>query len=554
MSVCSTRRRECSYNSSHAGILTVSNQTRKVKTWLSWTLAVLMIFCMSNGRCVAQTGAEEPKFDIGGFLVEGNSLLPEDDIQDLLEPLLGRNMGASDVEKARETLEQLYHKKGYPTVVVNIPQQTVDEGIIRLDVTESRIEKVDVTGNRYFTMKKIEESLPSFRPGEVIYGPAAQKEINKLNENPDMRVTPAIVPGKEPGSVDIELKVEDKPPLHGDVEISNRSTPNTTDLRLNGVVHFDNLWQRDHSISLQYQTSPENPGEVEVVSGTYVLPAPWDIDQHIAVYGIWSNGSTAFGEGFKTIGKGEAVGLRYVLPLPTYKDVYAQNVTLGLDYKDFTETDPSNASTPVTYLPLSVGYTSALTDSKGSTQFNAGLNMSFRGFVADTNQFAARRAGAKGDYEYGTAGIERTQDLPGGLKIYAKIDGQMSSEPLINNEQYSAGGLESVRGYKETEDLGDDAIHGTFELRAMEILEKYGIGEGRVKLTPFVFFDFANLYVLDALPGQKVAPALQSAGMGMRGTVGKSFEYDTAWGVALSGTDTTKSGDSRLHFRVKYLF
>jgi hemolysin activation/secretion protein len=506
-----------------------------------------------TGHSLAQKGDEELKFSIEGFLVEGNSLLPEDKIQDALEPLTGKNRGSTDVEKARDALEQLYHKKGYPTVLVNIPEQTVDEGIIRLEVIENRIEKVNITGNRYVSMEKIKKTMPSFSPGEVIYAPEAQKEIGKINENPDITLTPAVIPGKVPGAVDIELKVEDKPPLHGTVEISNRANPHTTDLRLNAAIHFDNLWQRDHSVAVQYQVSPENPDEVQVFSGTYVLPVPWNTDQRLAVYGIKSDGNTAFGEGFQTVGKGSVIGMRYVIPLAPYKE-YGHNLILGVDYKDFTEMDPANVNLPVTYFPLSLAYTSVLKDSRGSTQFNAGLNMSLRGFVSDQSEFAAKRSGAQGDYMYGTAGIERTQDLPGGMKLYAKIDGQASSEPLINNEQYSAGGMESVRGYKETDVLGDNAIHGTFELRTMEILERCGIGGGRVKATPFAFFDFANTFLEQALPGQKANQAIQGTGIGMRGLLGKSFEYDTAWGVALSSTDNTRAGDSRMHFRMKYLF
>ncbi|MHC1729276.1 MAG: ShlB/FhaC/HecB family hemolysin secretion/activation protein [Syntrophobacteraceae bacterium] len=503
---------------------------------------------------MAQSDTEEPKFSIDGFLIEGNSLLPEEDIQDALERLTGRNRGATDVETARNSLEQLYHRKGYPTVLVNIPQQTVTEGIITLEVIEGRIERVNITGNRYYTMDRIRESLPALTPGEVLYAPAAQKEITKFNENPDIKVAPTIIPGKVPGAVDVQLKVEDRSPLHGSVEISNRGSPDTTDLRANVAINYANLWQRDHSVSLQYQTSPEDLDEVQVVSATYALPVPWNVDHHLAVYGIWSNGNTAFGEGFRTIGKGSVFGLRYVMPLPPYKQ-YAHNLVLGLDYKDFSEIDPTDASTSVTYFPLSIAYTSVLPDSIGATQFTASLNMSFRGFVTDPSEFAAKRFEGKGNYLYGLAGVERTQDLPGGLKLHVRVGGQVASEPLISNEQYSAGGMESVRAYKETEAQGDNAVGGTIELRGFEVFEKYGTGGGRIRLAPFLFFDFANLFVQEALPGQKEHLALRGTGFGIRGgCLGKSLEYDAAWGFALSSTDNTDFGDSRLHFRMKYLF
>ena len=62
-------------------------------------LAALMVF-LSAEQLMAQPAAEEPKFSIEGFLVEGNSLLLEEDVQETLEPITGKDRGAEDVEKS----------------------------------------------------------------------------------------------------------------------------------------------------------------------------------------------------------------------------------------------------------------------------------------------------------------------------------------------------------------------------------------------------------------------------------------------------------------------
>jgi len=279
-----------------------------------------------------QAEDQQPAFEISAFEVEGNTLLLEAEIQSSLAGFAGPSKTAEDVETARDALEGLYHKKGYPTVLVNIPEQTVEEGVVRLRVLESKIRRVKVTGNRYFTMDKILRELPSFRPGEILYVPKVEAELNKVNRNPDFKVAPVLMPGKEAGAIDVELKVKDRLPLHGSVELNNRSSHDTTDLRLNAMIRYDNLWQKEHSISFQYQTSPEDKDEVQVAAGSYVLPAPWKDDHLVALYGIWSDSDTAFGEGFDVVGKGNIFGARYVMPLPSYK-LYTHNVTLGLDYK-----------------------------------------------------------------------------------------------------------------------------------------------------------------------------------------------------------------------------
>jgi hemolysin activation/secretion protein len=519
-------------------------------------LAVLAAICFRLTTLSAWS-QETVTFEIKGFEVSGNTLLDEDQIKQTLRPFVGPDRSAADVEKARDALESLFHNAGYPAVLVNIPQQTVEDGIVRLEVIESKIGRVRVTGNRYFTHESIMKELPSFRRGEILYVPKIQEELAGINRNPDLDVMPVLSPGRELGTIDVELRVKDKVPLHGYLEVNNRSTHDTTELRVNTMLRYDNLWQKDHSVSLQYQTSPEDRDEVQAIAGSYVLPAPWKEEHLLAVYGIWSDSDTAFGEGFEVIGTGQIFGLRYVMPLSP-KGLYSHNLTAGLDYKDLEELLGFQAGgedqvTPVTYVPLSFSYSASLPDRSGITNFSAGVNMAFRGLVTDEDEFEVKRFRAGGNYIYATGGIERTQKLPKGWGLFVKLDGQIADQPLISNEQYSAGGMESVRGYKESEFLGDDAIHATVELSWQNLSALLGI-ESRFFFMPYAFYDYARLWVKDPLPGQEKSETLAGTGLGVRGNMGTHLEYELNWGVALEDTDRTEKGDQRFYFMVKGKF
>lgn len=499
-------------------------------------------------------GGETVAFPIRGYEIEGNTVLSEKALYRALKDHTGKEMTATDVESARDALESLYHQSGYPTILVNIPQQRVEDGLVRLEVIESKIRRVRVTGNRYYTMEKILGALPSIQSGKILYVPVVRQELARLNRNPDFKVSPVLSPAREPGLIDVELKVKDKRPLHGSLEINNRNTHDTSDLRLNAMLRYDNLWQMDHSISLQYQTSPQEPDEVQVFAGSYVLPAPWNKDHLMAFYGVVSNSRTAFGEGFQVNGEGNIFGLRYVIPLPP-NGSYNHNLTLGADYKDFDETlgfsteGEEPLRTPMTYLPFSISYSSSVPDSSGFTQFSGGLNMSFRGLVSDPDQFAIKRFRAKANYLFARLGVERTQKLPAGMQLYFKADGQIADQPLISNEQYGAGGMESVRGYKESEAFGDHAFHGSLELSFPDLVDLSGF-----KVTPYLFYDYAYLKIMDPLPEQDEGITLQGLGGGLRGEATKyiSFQVDVA--MALEDTAQVKNGDYEFYGRVKYAF
>jgi hemolysin activation/secretion protein len=179
--------------------------------------------------------------------------------------------------------------------------------------------------------------------------------------------------------------------------------------------------------------------------------------------------------------------------------------------------------------------------------------MSFRGLVADQEKFQEKRFESRGNYIYLTAGVERTQLLPLGFGLFGKVDGQIADQPLISNEQYLAGGLKSVRGYKETEATGDDGFHATVELSPPDLVG-FTSWKEKAGLTPYIFYDFARLRLKEPLPGEDKNTDLQGVGVGLRGFLTQHFDFEIAWGMALAKTDKTDKGDSDVYFVIKGQF
>jgi len=273
------------------------------------------------------------------------------------------------------------------------------------------------------------------------------------------------------------------------------------------------------------------------------------------LYGVWSNSETTSVGEFKTVGKGTIVGTRVIVPLRTVGD-YSHTAILGFDYKDFEETTgllgSNGVKSPISYFPFTASYSWMLRDDGGVTAFNAGVNFSFRGAVSDESQFEDKRFKARGNYIFMTAGMERNQKLPADFSLLAKLDGQLSDQPLIANEQYTGGGVESVRGYRESEASGDNAIHGELELAAPDLIKK--VGKEHFSLTPYIFFDAAILWLKDPLPGQQQHSSLGGSGLGLRGMLFGSLDFQTDLGFAVRDTNRTSAGDARLHFKLRYQF
>ncbi len=506
---------------------------------------------------------KEPAFTVSEYRIEGNTVLPVIAIEQAVYPYLGADKTIADVEQARKSLEQVYQKAGYSTVFVDIPEQNVVSGVVRLRVTEGRIAKLSVTGARYYSLGRIRSRLSALAPGAVPYLPQVQGQMNAANRAADRQITPVFRAGRTPGTVDVELKVKDQPPLHASLEVNNRYSSNTSHTRASGQLRYDNLWQREHSLSLQYQTAPENTDEVQVASATYLFRSD-NTDQMTALYIVHSRSDVAVVGDISVIGSGNIYGVRRIVPLSPGKR-YFHSLSLGVDVKDFKESvillGADGVNTPIRYVPFSLAYNASLPGASVTSQFSTTLNFSLRNLAdkqiddcagQQVDQFECKRFGAHSNYLYLKAEYQRTQKLPYDMSWIARVGGQVASQPLISNEQYSAGGADSVRGYRESERLGDDGWQAGLEWRSPSFA-----GDKTPRLQELLFLMFAEtarLRIKDPLPDQPSRFDLTGAGLGLRFTAWKNLKGELDWARALKAGAVTRKDDNRWHFRLEYGF
>jgi hemolysin activation/secretion protein len=513
----------------------------------------------SSSKQAAVVAEQKPLFNIFDFQIDGNTMLDDESLERAVYPYLGPDKTVEDVEKARAALEEAYRKKGYPTVVVSIPEQDVDAEQVRLSVLEGSIESLRVTGSQYHELAPILAGVPALAEGKVPDMPKVQEQVATLaQQSPDRNVTPIFRAGSTPGKMEVELRVKDELPLHGSVEMNSRQSQDTTYTRLIGSVHYDNIWQKFHSASLQYQVSPENSDEVQVWAGTYVLPTGW-ADTRLAMYGIGISSNTQLGVdvgGLSVVGAGNIFGGRLVKPLPG-SDNFLQSVTGGLDYKTFGQgqnlaNQNTGPQSSISYLSFMTGYDGSWHRDSSISSLSLATHFSFRGLVNDQQEFADKRFGASPDFLYLVADIKHQHILPKDFRVQARADGQISSTELVSNEQFSAGGPLSVRGYYQTQVLGDNGINLSLELYTPRLVPLEW--EEIQNLRLFAFVDWANVWTYQPLPPTPALAKLASTGMGMRLLTFKHFIGELDWAYPLNPQGTVNVGQQRIDFRVVYEF
>jgi hemolysin activation/secretion protein len=508
------------------------------------------------------SSAPSARFDIDEFRVEGGDSLPQIEIEAAVYPFLGPRRTADDVEKARAAVEKAYHDKGFQTVAVAVPQQDAQRGFIVLKVTENRVGRLRVKGSRYFDLANIKRSAPSLKEGSLPDFKQVTKDIVSLNRWPDRRVTPALRAGVTPGTVDVDLNVEDTLPLHGSAELNNRQSPSTTPLREIFSARYDNLWQLGHSMTVTYQDAPLNRKDAMVISGSYMARTDYDW-LSVLLYGLKSDSAVATVGGANVVGPGEVIGGRAVLTLPTKGELF-HTLSLGIDYKHFAQTlklGTDSFDSPVTYAPLVASYGATWQGDGRLTQLNASITAGLRGIGSGPEEFDAKRFKATGSFIHLNADVSHTQDLFEGVQLFAKMQTQLADQPLVSSEQFSIGGQDTVRGYLESEVLGDYGITGTVELRSPNLANHFEqkldnpLGQP-IKFNVFDewrFFAFADVgraRILEPLTEQQSQFDLASYGVGTRMKTLRHFNSMFFVGMPLISQQVTVANHPRFSFRV----
>ncbi len=405
-------------------------------------------------------------------------------------------------------------------------------------------------GSRYFLPSKIKEMAPSMKEGTVPNFNEISKDIVALNRWRDRKITPELRAGVVPGTVDIDLNVEDKLPLHGSWELNNQHNANTVPLRLSGSISYSNLWQMGHTLGLSFQVAPEKLSDGTVFSAFYQAPVPDQQGLSVLLTGTVQDSNISTLGGGAVIGKGQILGLRFMKTLPAEQG-YFHSLSFGMDYKNFVQDVSAGGaviSAPIQYYPFTMAYSASRVANHSYTEFTASVVLHFSGMGGSRSEFAARRFSAKDNFFYFRGDLSHTHDLPGGFQLYTRAQGQAAPQSLINTEQISAGGLNTVRGYLVATQLGDSGIIGSLEFRSPSFIGSAKDKENEWRV--YGFLEGGKLYVNNTLPAEKRSHDLASVGIGSRFRYLNHITGSFDLGVPLVTQPNAIAHDVYLTFRV----
>lgn len=473
------------------------------------------------------------------------------------EKELAKRLAAGEGRPAEERLlagialvvENYAREKDFPIASAVIPPQSMAGGTVRVALLRGKIRDIKVPNARWFSQSLLREKLRLER-GESVKISELDRAINWTNTNPFRRVRVHIQP-VDAGVADIIVGIEEKLPVRLTASYDNTGNEILGENRYTGGVTFGNAWGRDHQVSYQFITSDD----IEIFRAhalDYRIPLRW---RHILSFsGSYVMASPTFFDGYFTQ-KGESINAetKYIIPFrhQRWRGELSGAVTFKETNNNLEFGGTPQLSATINVLTGTFGAAAIREDKRGHWLVTTALVGSAGDFNSRStrDRFDTSRLGANPNFYYTQVSGQRTTTLSSRLTSTARGLFQIASTNLVPTEQFSLGGLSTVRGYEERILSGDTGYSLTHELQFRFNPVTLPKRLPKMDWAGLFFADYGRVFQKSPLPGQRKSDFLLSAGVGLRASVGQYFSASVDYARQIEEVELPGARHDRIHVR-----
>lgn len=471
----------------------------------------------SPGATVARPSpeADAQTLAVKSIAFTGNTALSRAELDALARPYVGRSVSFRELQTLALKVELKYRQLGFVAARVLVPQQKVVDGQITIAVFEGRYGQIRVEGEKHYSEKFIRRFFHFARPGELVRQDELLQTLLVLREMPNLGIRSALVAGAKPGTSDLVLVVNEARPFHVDYEYNNFGIRLVGRNRAAiGVSGSDAFTDGDELVLRYTELFPSNSDPI--YQAGYNVPI-FDAGGRLGVNYLKSR--TRVGGAFEALdlrGNVEVASLSYQHPL-TRTLRKSESASLSLSTKtveSFVFGDTLTSRDDLRVLAGTYSLVQSFRMARAITQatLSTGLGTFANGRGRDNP--IASRVGAGNDFVKFNLDHVHYFQLDRQNAILARFSGQLADVQLTVAELFSLGGADSVRGFVQSELLGDEGYFASAEFRHR------WVDKNSFKLDVTAFVDDGHVTLLAPQPGEDGSQHRTGAGFGFRTQMG----------------------------------
>ena len=456
--------------------------------------------------------------------VPQSEILTKEEIADIIEDYEQTNLMMEDIKELVARLNELYLNKGFITARAYLPEQTIENGLLKVAIIEGKVGDVNIKGNLWTKKSHIKNRL-AIDEGEIFNIQKLENNLVIYNRyNDGIMLTGDLNPGKKSGTTDITVKAEEKAPYHL-IAVADNAGRRTIGKNRGGIIaQHDSLFGYRDKLS------------AGIYANRY-SQTPF-IDYNIPVNKKDGRIGISFSHNKSEIGRGAYKDFNIENSSDNYSIYYSHPLIREL-HKELNSTTSYTYKRAVNRIDGYNMYKDKIPELKTGLNFRYDtLNGVW--YLAQNISYAAPWYQDNIDYWKFEGNIARLHDCGHRFTGYFRGNYQYIPQHKIPfADQMSAGGFGTVRGYSQ----GLLTAKSGYQLGA-EIYFPLGPEEIKINqnpyrideyVRPFVFTDYAALYPdkKAGAEGFNNSDILLSAGAGLRFQLPYDMALKVAYGVPL---------------------
>ncbi len=493
------------------------------------------------------------------IVVSGVTVFSQKEISEILQPYEGQEITSDKLSEVRIKLTQLYIKNGYKTSGAVIPDQKLENGVVRLHVFEGRLRKTKIRGHEWLRKSYIADRI-ALDTDPPINLDQLRDRLELLQQDPRVeRVTADLKPAPKLGESDLNVTVQEASPFRMGLRVANDRSPTIGGIQGNIWLRHLNITGFGDTFNFGYSKTDG----FDNYSADYSVPLS-AYDTRLAIRYANSDANVIedpFRQ-FNIRSRAETFGIsmshpflqtlhqRFSLALAfehrrskTFQDGFPFSTTSGVP-----DSGKNKGESTISVVRLSQDWLDRRLDRVIAARsiFNVGID-AFDATLNPDGKPDGRFFSWLGQFQW----LQRLPWLESQLLF--RTDLHLASEALLPLEKFSVGGMYSVRGYRENLLVHDNGLAVSLEWRVPVFrLPIPGLSismdDGIVQLAAFTDFGWSE----DIDQATPQPSTIGSAGLGIRWDPSPKIHAEFYWGIPFRDVDNGNHNiqDSGIHFQV----
>ncbi len=458
---------------------------------------------------------EESLEDLDGAIAErGDTYVPSSVLHELVAEYRYRDMTLDEMNEVADLVTIAYQERGYILAEAYVPEQEIEDGILKIAISEGEVGEIKVSGQKYYNERVIRRNFLEQLKHGVVKEELLEKGLLLSQDLQSAETRVVLKPGEEPGSADIVLQTEDKLAFNWTLDFNNFGSRLVGKERYGTYIDITDPWWGS-TLSLRGVTG-NDPKDSLLFKGDLSIP--------FGAYGTSLNldyleGSYVVGQELADLGlDGDTTiyGLSVSQPILRQRN---QSLTMSVGYENkYTR---SYARDELENLDdLDVYYATLDYDSLDRYLGKNIITLAYHwGSLNPDDAAPYTRANAEHRFRRYNLSLARIQKVYGNINFMLRGMGQISNQSLLPIEEMAIGGYGTVRGHDASLFLGDSGFTISGELLSAPpyIADKILFGQRISQMVQLsLFYDYARVYYSIPQRGEYTDERLKGYGAGIR--------------------------------------